>query len=286
MNDTNDSKIARTIAPPSTDLSQVGIVVEDLRRQGIDPYVRMLVESEDGQVNERLFVTPEAFRTVCLSLYKARDTVAQEQKNARSGRRGMIAAIVLLVLGIIIAICCYPTLLESEYSRGYAAGKKFVEDTADSDYSFYDSIDTGSSDSAVNSESSLTPVSFSNGEIIQYPQSEQLCPLTVEVTDENSYYIFLDSTTTQYNDMAFMVSPSSSAEVLVPLGTYEIYYASGETWYGEEVLFGSSTSYNKCEGTFDFYDDGEYYQGWTLELYMQDEGNMDTEIISAEDFPT
>lgn len=60
---------------------------------------------------------------------------------------------------------------------------------------------------------------------------------------------------------------------------------TGDVWYGPEYLFGEDTRRYQCEGTFRFYDDGEYYQGWTLELYLQDNGNMDSDPIDASDWP-
>ena len=76
-----------------------------------------------------------------------------------------------------------------------------------------------------------------------------------------------------------------SAEILVPLGKYLIYYATGNTWYGKKSLFGDDTSYYQCDGTFDFYADGDYYMGYTLELYPQIDGNLETSPIPATDFP-
>ena len=125
----------------------------------------------------------------------------------------------------------------------------------------------------------------SNGDILISPVKEQLCPLSVSVMGNNNYYIYLDCMNGASNDMSFMVSPNSCAEVLVPLGEFEIYYTYGNLWGGTEHLFGSSAPYYKCEGYFSFYDDGQHYQGWSLELYPQTNGNMDTEIIPADQFP-
>ena len=35
-------------------------------------------------------------------------------------------------------------------------------------------------------------------------------------------------------------------ELKVPLGTFEIRYASGKQWYGYNYLFGDDTSYSKA----------------------------------------
>jgi len=130
------------------------------------------------------------------------------------------------------------------------------------------------------------PVFVRSGELIKEPSGEMLAPLSISTRGDSSYYVYLKPIAPPFgNSMSFFVHGGSSAEVSVPLGEYEIYYAVGEIWYGTEYMFGDDTTYVKCEGTFDFYEDGSYYQGWTLELYAQANGNMDTDIISAEDFP-
>ncbi len=129
------------------------------------------------------------------------------------------------------------------------------------------------------------PVSVKNGEVIISPADECLAPFTVETSGSNNYYIYLDSTTSVHNDMSFFVTGGKTVEIEVPLDTYNVFYAVGETWFGPAYKFGSTTSYYKCDGTFEFYDDGNHYQGWTITLYSVQNGNMDTDIINAEDFP-
>lgn len=132
----------------------------------------------------------------------------------------------------------------------------------------------------------LMPVFISSGDIVKEPAGERLAPLEIVTTGEAGYYISLKPTAPPFsNSMRFYVWGGQSEEVLVPLGEYEIYYAVGEMWYGEEELFGAETAYYKCDGTFDFYKENGYYQGWTLELFLQSNGNMDTDEISADDFP-
>ena len=87
------------------------------------------------------------------------------------------------------------------------------------------------------------------------------------------------------NTAGYYVRAGGTLSVDVPLGTYEIYYATGNTWYGRNNLFGPDTVYQKCEGSFSFTEDVSGYNGWTLTLYPTFNGNMDTDIIDADDFP-
>jgi len=135
-------------------------------------------------------------------------------------------------------------------------------------------------------DSQLPRFAYKNGQIIKSPYTtDRPCPLEIVVTGDFGYYVYLDCIGDESKDMSFMITPDSTAEVDVPLGTYEIYYACGYTWYGSTHKFGSKTVYNKCDGTFRFYEDGEYYQGYTLELYLQSNGNLDTDEIPESQFP-
>lgn len=124
-------------------------------------------------------------------------------------------------------------------------------------------------------------VPVSNGEIITYPYEECIAPLTIETRGELNYYVVLDGS----DQMSFYVKAGKTAEVEVPLGDYKISYAVGKTWYGKDYKFGPETQYYKCDGYFDFYEEDGYVNGWTLELYLQNNGNLHTDEVDAADFP-
>ena len=137
------------------------------------------------------------------------------------------------------------------------------------------------------------PVLVSNGEIVKDTSLEQLAPLTVETSGVKSYYVFLKCLSVSgagfhlpsAGDMSFYVTSGQSAEVLVPLGEYEVYYATGETWYGPEIKFGSGTEYFKCGKTLSFVETLSGYSGWTMTLYPVYNGNLETETLTAAEFP-
>lgn len=151
----------------------------------------------------------------------------------------------------------------------------------------------------------LVRITPKNGEIINDTEKEKLAPLTIKASDSSNYYISLkcvDVPGKQYetsfdrkydilkHNMSFYVEGGKTAEVLVPLAEYEIYYATGNTWYGSAGKFGDDTRCFQCEDTFLFEeqrdDEGMYYGGWTLTLYAVPGGNMDTEEISLSEFPS
>ena len=141
----------------------------------------------------------------------------------------------------------------------------------------------------------LKPKSISNGELVLFPTGNRVAPLQVNTTaDVNGYYIVMTSDTLvaenaapTKNTLSFYVVGGQSVKIDVPVGVYEIWYATGAIWYGKEEKFGSSTQYYKCEGTFDFFLDLETrtYMGWELSLYPSINGNMQTDSVNAGDFP-
>ena len=84
--------------------------------------------------------------------------------------------------------------------------------------------------------------------------------------------------------MSFFIFGGQSFETEVPLGTYRVKYATGETWYGENYLFGSTTRYSEAEKIFEFTVQGNQISGYTVELIRQRGGNLQTKAISANPF--
>lgn len=139
-------------------------------------------------------------------------------------------------------------------------------------------------------EPGLTKVEFENGELVKEPLSydpRNGCPLDVSIKGDQSYYIFLDHISgSSHKDLSFLMKPGASVSLLVPAGEYEVYYITGSVWYGDEHFFGSESSFYKAAGIFDFYEDNKGSHGYTLELYLQENGNLETETINAADFPS
>ena len=73
-------------------------------------------------------------------------------------------------------------------------------------------------------------------------------------------------------------------ETLLPLGSYELRYAAGKTWYGTEHLFGPDTAYSRADERLDFRESPTGYSGYTIELFLQIDGNLETKSIRPEDF--
>jgi hypothetical protein len=61
-------------------------------------------------------------------------------------------------------------------------------------------------------------------------------------------------------------------------------YAIGAVWYGEEHLFGAETILYKSEEMFSFNYSAGGYNGYTVELIKQANGNLATQQIDIGQF--
>lgn len=113
--------------------------------------------------------------------------------------------------------------------------------------------------------------SFSNG----------VSPLSIKTSLSGGYHYFVKivDVISQRELGSYFIRSGGMLEIKVPVGTYEIRYASGKQWYGTGHLFGPETAYSKAESLFNFSFDGYQYSGYTIELIMQQNGNLRTSGI-------
>lgn len=123
-----------------------------------------------------------------------------------------------------------------------------------------------------------------NGEVLSGNAEDRIAPFTINTEGNGYYYVKLKDADTKEDVICFFVYGGKSADVDVPLGTYELVYAYGLEWFGLEELFGADTSYTKADELFDFTQDETQVYGWTVDLYVQYNGNLETEEIDASEF--
>jgi len=110
-----------------------------------------------------------------------------------------------------------------------------------------------------------------------------VAPLEIKTSRNGGYHYFV-KIVDAYTDRElgrFFIRSGETLDIEVPLGSYEIRYASGKTWYGVEYLFGPDTTYSKADSVFHFTYNGYQYSGYTVELIMQQHGNLSTSRLNA-----
>lgn len=123
-----------------------------------------------------------------------------------------------------------------------------------------------------------------NGEVIYEISSDRIAPLTIKTSGSDSYLVKLKKSGSGEDVLSVYVCGGESIDIDVPLGTFQLVYASGSVWYGPTHLFGEDTSYAKADELFEFYEEDGYVNGWTVSLYPVSNGNLDTTPIDPEEF--
>lgn len=113
---------------------------------------------------------------------------------------------------------------------------------------------------------------------------QAIAPLEIRTDSGSDYYVKVVNATNDKDTLAIYIHGGETVEVEVPLGSYEIRYASGENWYGDKGLFGIETSYNKADELFTFSDTGYQISGYTVTLYQVANGNLQTKSIDEDQF--
>ena len=108
-----------------------------------------------------------------------------------------------------------------------------------------------------------------------------VAPLKIRTSSAGGHHYFVKIVNLSNGQQigAYFIRSGGTIDIKIPLGTYEIRYASGTKWYGLDYLFGPDTTYSKADSTFDFSFDGYQYSGYTIELIMQQNGNLSTSRI-------
>jgi hypothetical protein len=120
--------------------------------------------------------------------------------------------------------------------------------------------------------------------------------LKIETPSSADYVLKLVNVRDGKEEVLIYVRRASSFETRVPLGTYKIIGAYGETWYGEKHLFGpDKTTFLRLlkkdgkSDEFPFFRDGNRMKGYVIHGYhilltQQIGGNLETQNIREEEF--
>lgn len=157
-------------------------------------------------------------------------------------------------------------------------------------------MDSYESDSEFNSTNNMpeesvdsfnsTPVDSPTTGIYQlFTNSELLSPFeTRNHTDNKCYLLKFVNTVDNTVSFTIFLNKQENCNVKVPLGSYIIMAASGETWYGDQELFGPSTSFVKYSNTYNFYISESGYNGWYVDFTNTPDGNLKYSYITEDEF--
>ena len=122
------------------------------------------------------------------------------------------------------------------------------------------------------------------GNVNNYSSETKIAPFAIETSGGANYFVKLKDIYSNQTVMEFFIRGGERISTKVPLGTYQITYASGKKWYGYNNLFGSDTSYNKTDQNFNFKQTSQGVSGYTITLYQVSNGNLSTSRLSPSEF--
>ena len=109
-------------------------------------------------------------------------------------------------------------------------------------------------------------------------------PLLIHNAPDSSVLMKLVRTDSGAEVLSVFIRHGETIKIKVPLGSYKAKIAAGETWYGDSIRFGPSTSYGVLDTTLDFYIEGDHLMGHEITLERVKNGNLSQLPLSASDF--
>ena len=122
------------------------------------------------------------------------------------------------------------------------------------------------------------------GNVNNYARGQSIAPFAIETSAGANYFVKLKDAYSGQTVMEFFIRGGDEISTKVPLGTYQVTYASGKKWYGYDNLFGSDTSYSKTDQDFNFKQTYQGVSGYTITLYQVANGNLRTSRLSPSQF--
>ena len=97
-----------------------------------------------------------------------------------------------------------------------------------------------------------------------------IAPLTLKVRNAGQhFFVKLIDLPANKEVLSLFLRSGAQLKVNLPLGTYELKYAAGETWYGPGWLFGNATTFSRLDTELAFEHTDNEISGYSVDLYLQ-----------------
>lgn len=123
-----------------------------------------------------------------------------------------------------------------------------------------------------------------NGYTKYYTNAELVAPLYIAAPPQKNVLVKIIDPHFLQPVLTVFVRANETIEIKMPLGEYALKYAMGENWYGDDRLFGDSTTYKRADKILDFTKNATGFSGHQIILQQQIDGNLHSEDIEAKDF--
>jgi hypothetical protein len=127
-------------------------------------------------------------------------------------------------------------------------------------------------------------VPISEGIVSASKPRDRIVPLQIRAAAGGNYFVKLVNVADERDVIELFVRGGSTVKANMPLGTYRLRFASGQSWYGETLRFGSPTSYWAANETLTFRRDRNEPRPVSIELAEQKGGGMRVAPLDAARF--
>ncbi len=123
-----------------------------------------------------------------------------------------------------------------------------------------------------------------SGTFWTFTSQPRIAPFKITTQSGSRYYIKLVDASSKATAITIFMNGAQTIHVDVPLGTFEVRWASGWIWYGPKYLFGPKTQCTKGMDLLTFARDGDYVSGHDVTLYKVPNGNFETTDVDVSEF--
>lgn len=123
-----------------------------------------------------------------------------------------------------------------------------------------------------------------NGEIRYLSNLENIAPLTIETSKNYNYLVKLQDIHVPQNIITIFITGGKTVATKIPLGSYELKYTTGTTWYGYDDYFGKYAAFSKADKILHFTRSSEQTHGHIVTLKATYNGNLSTSLINRSSF--
>jgi hypothetical protein len=122
-----------------------------------------------------------------------------------------------------------------------------------------------------------------HGTVVITSEAERIAGFKVTTPRGDLYYYILLKNTEDDSRVVIYMNSGTTFDTFVPLGDYELYYATGRYWYGEDRLFGGNSNSVKADKIMKFLidDDSHMILGQEVILEPRVGGNLPTRPINV-----
>ena len=128
------------------------------------------------------------------------------------------------------------------------------------------------------------PITLETGVLFLKKKSRGIAPFSIKASSNSHFFVKLRRSDNSTDVMTVFVRKGATFVGKAPLGMFELVYASGQNWYGEELKFGPKTQYTKSDSILTFQKSNRKINGHSISLQSVVGGNMTSQTMNSDQF--